>query len=92
MSNLILLKFVIGVYMTNLGDIRQKQPIYGKIGSFRSYLDYIGSIQVDPIGPSNYLGYPWVQSDTYKVHYRVLDDQLRRYRSKMTYLGQNRAF
>ena len=42
--NLIIIKFTIEVYITNLGDISQNQHIYGKIGLFRPYLDDIGPI------------------------------------------------
>ena len=69
-SNLILIKFIIGVYMTKLAFIRQNCHIQDNIGPFRPYLYYIGPIQESPIESGNYQGQPWVQPDTYKVHYR----------------------
>ena len=91
-SNLILIKFIIGFYMANLGYIRQKRPIQGKIGIFRPYSEYTGPIQVSPRGPRNHQRYFRVQTDTYKVHYRGLYSQPRLYHVKTAYLRQNRAF
>ena len=61
------------------------------MGPFRTYLDYIGPIQISLIEPRNYKGYPRVPSDTYKVHYRDLYGQPWPYQAKITYSGQNKA-
>ena len=53
-SNLILIKFIIGVYMANPCYIRQKWQFFGKIGPLRPYLDYKDPIEVYSIGPRKY--------------------------------------
>ena len=45
-TGLMPIKFNMGVYLTNPLYIRQNGPILGKIGTFRYFIDYKGTIGV----------------------------------------------
>ena len=75
--------FMVSLWPTQ--DISDKRSLFKAI---QCLIGPIQPIQVSPIGPGNHQGYPWVQPNIYKNHYRGLYDQLRLYQAKLS----NRSF